>query len=56
MKSNIDTILVDFEGREDANGLADLGIIPLGADQKPASQNLDNKLKLKAGCPIWLEI
>ena len=58
MKSNIDTRLVDFEGRVDANGLADLGIIPLGADQKPASQNLEqqNKLKLNAGCPIGLEI
>ena len=58
MKSNIDTRLVDFEGRVDANGLADLGIIPLGADQKPASQNLEqqNKLKLNAGCPIRLEI
>ena len=32
--------------------------MPLGADQKPASQNLEqqNKLKLNAGCPIWLEI
>ena len=42
----------------DANGLADLGIMPLGADQKPTSQNLEqqNKLKLNAGCPIWLEI
>ena len=44
----------------DANGLADLGIMPLGADQKPAtaSQNLEqqNKLKLNAGCLIWLEI
>ena len=27
MKSNIDTRLVDFEGRVNANGLADLGII-----------------------------
>ena len=42
----------------DANGLADLGILPLGADQKPTSQNLEqqNKLKLDAGRPIWLEI
>ena len=59
MKSNIETRFVDFEGSvEDANGLADLGIMPLGADQKPASQNLEqqNKLKLNAGCPIWLEI
>ena len=42
----------------DANGLADLGIMPLGADQKPASLNIEqqNKLKLNAGCPIWLEI
>ena len=58
MKSDIDTRLVDFEGRVDANGLADLGIMPLGSDQKPASQNLEqqNKLKLNAGCLIWLEI
>ena len=30
MKSNIETRLVDFEGRVDANGLADLGIMSLG--------------------------
>ena len=54
MKSNIDTRLVNFEGRLDANGLADLGIMPLGA---AASQNLQqNNLKLNTGCPIWLEI
>ena len=60
MKSNIETRLVDFhfEGSMDANGLADPGIMPLGADQKPASLNIEqqNKLKLNAGCPIWLEI
>ena len=57
-KSNIETRLVDFEGSVDANGLADLGIMPLGADTKPASQKLEqqNKLKLNAGRPIWLEI
>ena len=63
MKSNIETRLVDFEGSVDANWLhswpimllADLcRIMLLGADQKPASQNLEqqNKLKLNAGCPI----
>ena len=57
-KSYIETRLVDFEGSVDANGLADLGIMPLGADTKPASQKLEqqNKLKLNAGRPIWLEI
>ena len=40
MKSHIETKLVDFEGRLDANGLAYLGIMPLGADQKPVGQNL----------------
>ena len=54
----IETRLVDLVGRVDANGFADLGITPSVADQKPASQNLEqqNKLKLNAGCPIWLEI
>ena len=57
MKSNIETRLVNFEGSMDAKGLADLGIMPLGADQKPASQNLQqNNLKLNTGFPIWLEI
>ena len=55
MKSHIETRLVDFEGRVDANGLADLGIMPLGADQKPTSQNLEQQNKQKPGCPIWLE-
>ena len=56
--SHIETRLVDFEGRVDANGLADLGIMPLGADQKPVSQNLkqQNKLKQNSGCLIRLEI
>ena len=31
----------------DANGLADLGIIPLGADHKPVSQNFEQQNKLK---------
>ena len=40
-KLHIETRLVYFEGSMDANGLADLGIMPLGADQKPVSQNLE---------------
>ena len=42
----------------DANELADLGIMLLGADQKPTCQKSEqqNKQKLNAGCPVWLEI
>ena len=52
MKSHIETRLVDFEGRVDANGLADLGIIPLGADQKTCKQKLRTKESAKTGCRV----
>ena len=47
IKSHIETRLVDFEGSMDANGLADLGIMPLGADQELLTGPNSCKLKLR---------